>query len=189
MGLSTDWVAAVVVSIATTAYMAFVDIHIVQRRDTIVQCGRQAQRKLHVPKCIHIFSETDPGILKKNLEGTALCLGFACVFNLFGMAAAFILGTLWDPLAFGLGIVFPDCIVLAVWLGLVLARRKMDRGNFKDDREDLESKGVPAPVVEGWSPARSGTTTPKSTWRTPTTPHHTTPGLSTSVHVFTPTAP
>ncbi|KAI1800908.1 hypothetical protein F4811DRAFT_574630 [Daldinia bambusicola] len=128
-----------------------IDKNIVQRRDTIVQLGRQAQRRLHVAKCIRIFSETDPEILKEHLRDAVQFLGLASFFGFLGVVMGFVVGTLWNPMTLLFLGVFPNCIALLVWLGLVLARRKMEKGDFEDDREDPEAKGASA-AAEGWNP-------------------------------------
>ncbi|KAI1659236.1 hypothetical protein F4813DRAFT_395170 [Daldinia decipiens] len=124
------------------ATMILIDAKIVQRRDTIVQRGRELQNSLRIPSCLRVFAEEDPGILKENLRTAAHFLVLACAMAVLGVLVVFLNWTVWDSSVLGVAIISPFCMVLIVWLGLILGRRKISKGNFKDDREDPE-KGIP----------------------------------------------
>lgn len=131
-----------------SAVIILVDAQIVQRRDTIVQRGRELQNSLHIPNCLRVFAEADPGMLKEDLRAAAHFLVLACAMVVFGVLVAFLKWTVRDSSVLGAAVIGPLCIVLLVWLGLILGRRKISKGNFQDDREDPE-KGTPN---NGWNP-------------------------------------
>ena len=113
----------------TIIYAAFIVIEtqVIQRRDSIIQWGRQAQNRLHIPECMRIFTEKDPGMQVEDMRMAAEILGFACLLAFFGQIGALAIGTVWDPWVFGLVFVGPGCLLGLLWLILALSKRRLSR--------------------------------------------------------------
>ncbi|KAK3938762.1 hypothetical protein QBC46DRAFT_439664 [Diplogelasinospora grovesii] len=110
-----------------TVIVVIIDKQIVQRRDVVIRRGRQLQNLLRLPEWMRVFSETDPGMLDKDIRTSAECLAASSLSAGLGVTAALAKGTLWDFWALSLGVAIPVCINIVVWLMLIHSKRRQSR--------------------------------------------------------------
>ncbi|KAH6887565.1 hypothetical protein B0T10DRAFT_73083, partial [Thelonectria olida] len=134
-----------------TSFVLFVDSQIVERRDTIIHVGRLAQTNLHVPECLCVFTNEDPGMTDDNIRITGEVLMVSYFFAAMGLfLVAPKKGTLWDVYALGLGIVNPACVGFVMWLYLLLSKRERLSRAMHGQKEPPPRK-VNSSLEEIWS--------------------------------------
>lgn len=109
--------------------LLFIDRQVVERRDIIIRWGRRTQHALRVPRCLRAFTDTDPGMLDREIRFAAqIAFGSGLAMNC-GLLI-FILepeGKTRNIICLVLVVVYPAVAALVTWLALVLARRRLER--------------------------------------------------------------
>lgn len=132
-----------------TAAVIFTEIHIVPRRAAIIRQGRLIQDWLHIPEPVRIFSETNPGMVDRDIRLGTGVIGISAFLSILGILAIVSRWPSWPPAFFWLeGVSF--CIVVLAWLRFALARRRRQAsqtakgyGSIVADEEDLEEARPP----------------------------------------------
>ncbi|KAI6084140.1 hypothetical protein F4821DRAFT_177838 [Hypoxylon rubiginosum] len=110
-----------------TAMLHIVDKLIVQRRELVIRLGRQAQRILHVPECLRVFSDEEPGMLDGDIRMAGTCLIISYLIATTPFLVATLLGaSLWGPGTWTLGIANPLCVSIVVLVELIKSKRKRE---------------------------------------------------------------
>lgn len=105
-----------------------IDYQVVQRRDAVIRLGRNVQRTLHIPDCMCVFSDTDPGMEDESIRMGAQLVGLACVLVIFGLGmVAPLKGTILDACVLSIGVAAPLFLVLIAWVALIYDRRRRDK--------------------------------------------------------------
>jgi hypothetical protein len=143
--------AFLVVNILMFGYVALaayiIDTHLVQRRERVVRVGRRVQNLLHLPGWMRVFTETDPGMLNKDIRSAAQGLSWSVLIAFFGFLVALTKGTIWDPWVLSLGFAIPFSMNILIWLELVYFRRRLARR--------LESERLSLVEHEGYAKERA----------------------------------
>ncbi|KAF3763298.1 hypothetical protein M406DRAFT_73915 [Cryphonectria parasitica EP155] len=79
-----------------TIGVVVIDRLVVAQSDTIIQRGRQTQRALHLPQCMCVFSDEDPGMSRREIRMAGKLLGLATLAFAFGILIAVLKGTMLD---------------------------------------------------------------------------------------------
>lgn len=132
-----------------TAAVIFTESQIIPRRAAIIRQGRRIQDWLHIPEPLRIFSETNPGMVDRDIRLGTGAIGISAFLSTLGMLAIVARWPSWPPVFFWLeGVSF--CIVSLAWLRFALAsrRRQASRtakgyGSIVADEEDLEEARPP----------------------------------------------
>lgn len=94
----------------------------------MIRRGRNFQRTLHIPECLRVFSDTDPGMEDESIRMGAELIGVACVFAIFGLGmVAPMKGTIFHVYVVVLGVVVPTCLVLVARASLIYRKRRWDK--------------------------------------------------------------
>jgi len=119
-------------------YVLILESIVVSNGDKIIHKGRQIQSFLRLPRCLHIISDLDPGMLDLHLKGLAYGLAVSSILHLGASVA--LLGFLNNEMSIGWAIGFEAVAVTALvltWLLLARARRRRKR-SAADDEEKTE---------------------------------------------------
>ncbi|KAI0967325.1 hypothetical protein F4678DRAFT_249152 [Xylaria arbuscula] len=121
-----------------------IDRFVVRRRDTIVPTVRRLQVILHIPLCLSVVSDTAPGITDESLRrGTEMAV-FLGMGSLSLLAVTVIIGkgeSLWRLVV---AIAFPVCVTISIWIYLIRARSRFDRG----ERDTFENRSKNNPGLQ-----------------------------------------
>ncbi|KAI1461005.1 hypothetical protein F4805DRAFT_454454 [Annulohypoxylon moriforme] len=140
-GLCTEICGELVLNVLATTFLFIADKLFVQRRQSVIWIGRRTQRILHIPECLCVFTEEDPGMLDSDIRmsGTVLILTY------FMAGMAMLSTTVMRPdarvawLCFS-GIILPLSSLMIIWLGLILSkRRRFSHGGPKEDPEGMDT--------------------------------------------------
>jgi hypothetical protein len=132
-------------------FVLFVDSQIVERRDTIIHVGRLVQTNLHVPECLCVFTEEDPGMSDDDIRITGEIMMVSYFFAAMGLfLVAPKKGTLWDAHVLGLGIINPLCVGFVMWLYLLVSKRERS-GRMMNGQKEQPPRKVNRSLEEIWS--------------------------------------
>lgn len=108
-----------------TAVVLVVDKLIVQRRELVIKRGRQMQRMLHIPECLTVFTEVDPGMPDSDIRMAGSFLGVPYFVALMvSLAAIRLRASPWSRWIWTWCIAVPFCMTILVWLWLIMSKRK-----------------------------------------------------------------
>ncbi|KAI1094967.1 hypothetical protein F5B19DRAFT_393917 [Rostrohypoxylon terebratum] len=112
----------------------------VRQRTWIIQGGRRIQKILHIPKCLCVVTEEEPGMLDHDIRKAGTCLIVSYLLTIPGIWCIIKERDLfWNPLIFIFVVVNPPCSSLVVWLMLILDKReRLRRLALKGDQEVVD---------------------------------------------------
>ncbi|KAL7624671.1 hypothetical protein AAE478_006241 [Parahypoxylon ruwenzoriense] len=124
-----------------TAVLFIIEKQIVQRRELVIRLGRQAQRILHMPECLCVFTEEEPGMLDSDIRMAGTCLSISYLFaSLAVLGATTLRASFRDPWVWTFGIAIPLCVSMLVWLMLIESkRRRLCYTTLEADQEIIDS--------------------------------------------------
>ncbi|KAK5656058.1 hypothetical protein OQA88_5197 [Cercophora sp. LCS_1] len=130
---STDSITYFVVKFIFLSLVAcvplLIDRHIVRRRDEVITWGRRAQSRLNIPRCLHVFTEAEPGMLDIHMRFAAETLFNAGLCFSIGLLV-FVLepaGRTRIWLCFLMMVFVPVSVILGEWLLLIFRRRRSEK--------------------------------------------------------------
>ncbi|EQL01005.1 hypothetical protein OCS_03279 [Ophiocordyceps sinensis CO18] len=124
-----------------TGITILINRHLVSRREAVTRHGRRLQQLLRIPEYLHVFSDSDPGILDGDIIFGVQWLIAAGLSSASGAALALLGAPLWHPSVLGFGLVVPSCVVGIIWL--MLAHTNRVRSRERVPPLDLESGKIP----------------------------------------------
>ncbi|KAI0103113.1 hypothetical protein F4776DRAFT_668904 [Hypoxylon sp. NC0597] len=151
-GLCAEICGRFVLNGLATAVLFIVEKQIVQRRELVIRRGRQAQRILHVPECLTVFTEEEPGMLDSDIRLAGTCLSISYFFASLAIFCVATLGaSIWGPSFWIFGIANPLCVSTVIWLMLIESkRRRLRYTKVEADQEILIDRSFEEDVRSMW---------------------------------------
>jgi hypothetical protein len=136
----------------------FTNHYIITRRDSIVRFGRRWQRRLSIPRYLHVVAEANPGIRYKDIRAAAESVFFAGLMVTVGLLVTSAIppdsGNIRIAMFLLSVVIFPTLYVLGAWLALAYSQRRLMRKKIL--RGVAAAERWAAPSCNGVGPRRLG---------------------------------